>query len=213
MDKKLLSALLFAGLALAAFELDFSTVVGGEGQQFTFFQFVGPVGAGLLGPVAGVGSVLAVQAIDFFVAGKEFALINLLRLLPMAFAAAYFGSGKKSVVVAAACAALFWLHPEGAAAWAYALFWLIPIGAKLFAEKNLVAQALGSTFTAHAVGSTVFLYAYDIPAAAWWALIPVTAFERALFAGGITVSYLALNAAFARLPAETPAKNYSLFAQ
>ncbi len=205
-----MSALLFAALALAAYEINFSTVIGGEGQQFTFFQFVGPVGAGLLGPVAGVASVLAVQAFEFFVAGKEFALVNLLRLLPMAFAAAYFGSGKKSALAAIACMALFWLHPEGGAAWAYALFWLIPIGAKLFAEKNLAAQSLGATFTAHAVGSTAFLYAYNIPAATWWALIPVTAFERLLFAGGITISYLALNAAFARLPTKTPVKEYSL---
>jgi len=200
MDKKFLFALLFSVLALAAYELDFSSIIGAEGQQFTFFQFVGPIGGNLFGPLTGAASVLAVQVMEFFVAGKEFTLINLLRLLPMVFAAVYFGSKKKeNVFVALACMALFWLHPEGGQAWAYALFWLIPIAAKYLAANNLVAQSLGATFTAHAVGSVAFLYALNIPAATWWALIPVTAMERALFAGGIAVSYLAVNAVLDRV--------------
>ena len=57
----------------------------------------------------------------------------------------------------------------------------------------------GATFTAHAVGSVAFLYAFNIPAATWMALIPVVAFERGLFALGIAGSTVALNTALDKL--------------
>lgn len=192
-NRKIAFLLIFSAMGLLMYQLNFSEIIGAEGQQFTLFQFIGPIGAGILGPVGGALSVLAVEATNFIFTGKEFELLNLVRLLPMAFAAIYFGTkNKSSALVAAACMALFWMHPEGSAAWIYALYWIIPIGAAFY-KKNLFVRSLGTTFTAHAVGSTVFLYALNLPAEVWMALIPIVAVERLLFASGISVSYYAVN--------------------
>ncbi len=70
--------------------------------------------------------------------------------------------------------------------------WLIPLAAS-FLPANLLARALGATFTAHAIGSVAFLYGLTMmSASAWLALIPVVALERLVFATGICVSYVAV---------------------
>ncbi len=192
-NRKIAFLLIFSALGLLMYQLNFSSIIGAEGQQFTLFQFIGPIGAGILGPLGGALSVLAVEGSNFVFSGKEFGLLNIARLLPMVFAALYFGTQRKSsALIAAACIFLFWMHPEGATAWIYPLYWLIPIAA-VFYRKNLFARSLGTTFTAHAIGSTVFLYALNLPAEVWMGLIPIVAMERLLFASGISVSYYAVN--------------------
>jgi hypothetical protein len=63
---------------------------------------------------------------------------------------------------------------------------------------SLYARSLGATFTAHAVGSVLFLYTIPTVPALWLGLIPIVAIERGLFACGIAASYVvftnALNA-------------------
>jgi hypothetical protein len=54
-------------------------------------------------------------------------------------------------------------------------------------------NSLGATFTAHAIGGVTFLYAFNLPAETWIALIPVVFLERMLFTGGIALSYVAMN--------------------
>jgi len=194
-EKKLVFTVLFAVLALAAYQLNFSSVLGTENQSFTLFQFMGPITGMFLGPVLGVAAILATEAANFLLVGKQLALFNLLRFAPMLFAAYYFGAGKKGRWVAAvpiACMLLFWLHPVGQQAWFYALYWLIPLAAKL-APNRLFSKSLGATFTAHAVGSIAFLYSFPTEPALWLSLIPVVAYERLLFAGGIAFSYIAMN--------------------
>ena len=87
---------------------------------------------------------------------------------------------------------LFWMHPIGRQAGFYPLYWLIPVAAAFY-KQNIFARSLGATFTAHAVGSVAFLYAFNLPFEVWAALIPVVAVERLAFASGITVSYYAMN--------------------
>jgi hypothetical protein len=87
---------------------------------------------------------------------------------------------------------LFVLHPIGRDAWYYSLYWLIPVAAAMWKDK-LFLRSLGATFTAHAVGSVAFLYAFSIPADVWATLVPITAFERLSFAVGISISYIAVN--------------------
>ena len=58
---------------------------------------------------------------------------------------------------------------------------------------------MGSTFTAHAVGSTAFLYAFSLPASVWIGLIPIVFMERMLFSAGIWVTYLVINTVLDKL--------------
>lgn len=82
---------------------------------------------------------------------------------------------------------LFCTHPVGAAASMYSLYWLIPLTIAFMHTKNIWLHALASTFTAHAVGSVIWLYTVPMTSAAWLALIPLVACERLLYASGIVV--------------------------
>lgn len=184
--------LIFSVLGLFLYQIKFSEILGVQSQNFTLFQFIGPIGAGIAGSAFGAVSVLIVESMNFIITGKAPELITFARFLPMVFAAIYFGQkGKSSALIAAACMAAFWFHPIGAQAWFYPLYWLIPIGASFF-KQNIFARSLGATFTAHAVGSVIFLYAFAIPAPVWASLIPIVAIERLTFAGGITISFYAV---------------------
>lgn len=197
--------MLFSAIVLAADSVNFSQLVGSQSQSLTFFQFVGPVAGGFLGAGAGVLSVFLAEIVAFVWLGKAFELVNLLRLLPMLFAALYFAKYSKGkfaqAAVPLACMALFIAHPVGAQAWQYSLYWLIPAVVLLLPE-HLLLRSIGSTFTAHAIGSVIWLY--FMPAMApvvWLALIPLVAFERGIFALGISASFVAFNTLFSRFDA------------
>ena len=197
--------MLFSLLVLAADNINFSAILGGAANQsFTLFQFIGPVAGGFLGAAAGALSVLLAEVISFVWLGKEANLVNILRLAPMLFAAIYFAKyarGKfAGALVSLVCMAAFIAHPVGQQAWVYSLYWLIPAIA-LALPEHLFLRSLGSTFTAHSIGSVIWLYAFPSTAVFWLALIPVVAVERLLFASGISISYVALNAVFARVEA------------
>ncbi|NYZ75845.1 hypothetical protein H0N98_01170 [Candidatus Micrarchaeota archaeon] len=184
---------LFTIISVAAYQLKFSTILGVPSQSFNFFQFIGPMGAGIFNTTLGVVSVLFVEVLNFLISGKALDPITLVRFTPMMFAAFYFGSKSKSrVIVPLVCMGLFVLNPIGRQAWYYSLFWLIPVAAALWEDK-LFLRSLGATFTAHAIGSVAFLYAFSIPAEVWTTLLPITAFERISFAIGISISYIAVN--------------------
>jgi hypothetical protein len=84
---------------------------------------------------------------------------------------------------------LFISNPASSAAFLYSFFWLIPVLLFLTKNNNIFFAALSSTFVAHAVGSVMWLYATNMPAEQWLALVPVVAFERLVAALGITFFY------------------------
>lgn len=202
--KRILFLLLFIAMVFAGNRINFSAVVGTENQFFTLFQFFGPIAGGFLGGIFGAVAVLFAQLIDYIVVGKAFTLINVIRLAPMIFAAIYFavlgaksrkiGFGKFiAIAVPAACMVLFVIHPVGREAWYFSLYWLIPILAVIMPERvpgKLFFRSYGATFTAHAIGSTAWLYTVPMTAAQWTALVPVVAYERLLFGAGIAFSYI-----------------------
>lgn len=202
--KGLLFLTLFTVIALVASNINFAQVLGTSNQSFTFFQFMGPVAGGFLGAGAGVLSVLLAQIVSFIWLGRQVELINILRLAPMLFAAFYFAKYSKgklaSAIVPLACMALFMVHPVGQQAWFYSLYWLVP-AIVLFLPENLFLRSLGSTFTAHAIGGIIWLYALPTTPEFWLALIPIVAFERLLFASGISISYIAFNTVLSRVEA------------
>ncbi|MEM4554631.1 MAG: hypothetical protein QXT25_02165 [Candidatus Anstonellaceae archaeon] len=196
---------LFTLLSVVASSINFSQVLGGPSNQtFTFFQFIGPIAGGFLGAGVGVLSVILTQLTSFILLGKSLEVINVLRFLPMAFAAFYFAKYSKGKlvqgIVPLLCMAAFMAHPVGLQAWVYSLYWMIPAIVLLLPE-NLFARSLGATFTAHSIGSIIWLYSFPSTPQFWIGLIPVVAFERLLFASGIAASFVAFSTALARVDA------------
>ena len=203
--ERILFVVLFSVLALIAYNFNFAQILGTENQFFTLFQFFGPLTGAFLGPFFGAVTILLAEGMNVLIIGKEMNLINLIRLTPMMFAAFYFGSsGRKNIVAAIpiVCMALFMLHPIGSQVWYYSFYWLIPISVKVlgvipnisqFLKNNLLFRSLGATFTAHAVGTTIFLYTIPTTVTLWQTLIPIVLFERLMFAMGISASYLIAN--------------------
>ncbi|MBN1385876.1 hypothetical protein JW968_02745 [Candidatus Woesearchaeota archaeon] len=197
---------LFIAVVFVANRLNFSSVIGSEAQYFTLFQFFGPIAGAFLGPVFGAISVLGAQIADYLIFGKAFTLINMIRLTPMVFAAIYFGSKRRYIGIAVplVCMALFIANPTGRAAWLYAMFWWIPVIVKILPKRysdNLLLKSLGSTFTAHAVGSAAWMYAVPMAPEQWLMLIPVVVIERLAFTLGITGSYVVFNVVLDKMKA------------
>lgn len=192
--KQILFIIIFIVLGLTISQIPISSIVGSK-QSFTPFEFLGPTSGMFLGPWAGAISVFFVKLFDVLVKHQTFDVTTVIRFFPMIFAAIYFGIAKSKKIILAIpllCIVLFMLHPEGRQAWYYSLYWLIPIVC-FFKKDRLALNALGSTFTAHAVGSIAFIYAFNLSAPVWVSLIPVVFMERMLFCAGIWVFYLAIN--------------------
>ena len=188
---------LFSLVSLALFNVKVFYIVGSESKYFTAFQFIGPIGGGLFSPLVGVFSVLVVELLANINSGIPLDGLKLIQMfLPMAFAAYYFGAIKNNqkltFILPVLGMLLFWMHPVGMEAWGYPLLWLIPIVAGYF-SKNLFARSLATTFQAHIIGSVAWLYATSMAAPLWWGLLPVVVLERAIFASGISVTYIAFN--------------------
>ncbi|MAG15696.1 hypothetical protein CMO88_01400 [Candidatus Woesearchaeota archaeon] len=206
---KLFFAFLFVALVFVSTKINFAQLVGQENQFFTVFQFFGPIAGGILGSLFGALIVLTALTTNFIVNlvnnSSSFELVTLLRILPMVFAAYYFGTRRKhiSLVVPLIAIALFVAHPVGQQVWYFTLFWTIPIIAKFF-QKRLFLRSLGATFTAHSVGGAIWIWTVPMAPEAWIALIPVVIIERLLFASGISISFVAANTLLARVESKVP---------
>ncbi len=200
---KILFFALFLVAGLIAMRINFSQLLGAPNQFFTLFQFFAPIAGGFLGSTLGAIMVLVTQSVDFVLVGKQATLLNVARLFTLVAAAWYFGtSGKQkwAAAIPALAILLFAIHPVGTQVWYFAvMFWSIPILAKFFYSENLLAKSLGATLTAHAVGGVLWLYTLPTTPEFWVGLIPVVAYERLLFAGGIALSFVGLNALFSRV--------------
>jgi len=88
----------------------------------------------------------------------------------------------------------FWLHPIGSQVWYFALLWLIPAAICVIpkVKNNPFFDGVGAAFVDHAAGSVLYLYALNIPAAAWQAAFLQAVFERITFGAGIALSYYAM---------------------
>jgi hypothetical protein len=196
--KKILFLIIFTVFGLLAFQIQVNKIVG-SGQSFTLFELLGPVGGMFLGPVLGAVSAFFVRALNVVLFHQKIDLLTVIRFLPAMLAAFYFGAkSKKTAIIFPICIALFLLNPVGRQAWMYSAIWLIPFTTSFF-KKNLLLNSLGATFTAHAVGSVIFLYTFNLPASAWMGLIPVVFIERGVFTIGIWASTLVFNFALNKI--------------
>lgn len=161
--------LIFSILVFVGDRINFSKLVGAENQFFTLFQFFGPVAGAFLGPVVGVLSVLIAEASSYLLLGKAFTLINVLRLLPMLFAAWYFGAKKDklSFLIPIAAIILFVAHPVGRQVWFFSLFWTIPVLMKAFDGKFSEKLIVGAVLLAMGI----IMYIVQPAFRAWWFIL------------------------------------------
>jgi hypothetical protein len=87
-----------------------------------------------------------------------------------------------AVLLAAVCAPLFWLHPQGTVAWPFALYFLVPLLLSASKRSNPAIGAVQTAFTAHAVGAVLCIWRTNKAAYLWVQLIPLVIFERFLIA-------------------------------
>lgn len=198
MNRKILFLAIFTILGLVAFQISISNIIGSS-QNFTLFELLGPTGGMFLGPILGAISVFFIRALNILFFHQQLDFLTVIRFLPMMLAAVYFGTKQKyTAIIFPICIALFLLNPIGRQAWMYSAIWLIPFVATFF-KKRLILNSLGATFTAHAVGSVIFLYTFSLTPAIWIGLIPVVFIERGVFTLGIWTSCLALNTVLDKL--------------
>ncbi len=196
LQKTLFFLILFSVLGFIALQIPFNKILGSN-VSFTLFDFFGPMAGAFLGPVLGVASVFAVEIFNIWVKHTPLTTSTIIRLFPTLFAVFYFAviakkkqSGRWILAVPILCIIAFIAHPIGRQVPYYPLlFWWIPVAA-YFKRNNLFLKSLGATFTAHAVGSTAFLWALNLPVEVWRNLPPIVVAERLLFASGIAASFV-----------------------
>lgn len=205
MKKKIIFILLFAIIGFGLLQLPFTKILGAN-AKFTAYDFFSPVAGGFLSTWIGFLAVLIAQLSNFFYklsSGSVLDLALVVRILPTLFGVLYFATKSRKILLVPLIAIFgFWLHPIGRQVWYFPLiFWLIPIVAFFLKDRYLFLRALGATFTIHSVGGLIWIWAFDLPATVWQALIPQVIVERMLFAGGITLSYIIIES-FLRYLAE-----------
>jgi len=199
---KKISVSLYAGLfakLCALFKLSF--IVGSYAAFFSASNCVVP----LIGAFAGLPG-----AISFFLVGicvrslaSPIAFFKLLAFyVPGMVASVSWIEEFKyiRVLVPLVCMGLFIMHPVGGVAWVYSLYWLIPVVLYFLQKDGVFACSLSSTLVAHAVGSTIWLYADPMSPAVWLGLMPVVAVERLLFASGMASLYIAVRYVHQQFP-------------
>ncbi len=197
--KKLLFLALFIATGFGLMQIPFTQIIGSK-LKFSLFDFYGPIAGAFVGSIWGLMTVGVMQIANWAWHGFATDAGTIIRLFPVLFSVLYFVRKSKWILlVPAVCMIAFWANPEGRIAWYYALYWLIPIAAYFFHEKSILLRALGTTFTAHAVGGTLFLYFLNLPASVWISLIPVVWKERIIMAFGIALTYIAFNYLFSLL--------------
>ncbi len=192
--KNMLFIIIFAVVGFIALQIPVAEIEGSK-AKFMVYDAFAPIAGALIGSLPGVIAVFLMQFVNFLAHGAVIEDAGtIIRFLPMLFAVLYFvRKGKFNLIIPILAIIAFVIHPIGRTVWYFALFWTIPLISYFFQERYLLARALGATFTAHAVGGALWIWAFALPASVWISLIPIVAMERAIFALGICVSFVLVN--------------------
>lgn len=192
--KNLLFIAIFALIGFITLQIPVAQLEGSK-ANFTVYDAFAPVAGSFIGSVPGVIAVFLMQLLNFLIHGSRLADIGtIIHFLPMLFAVLYFAKkGTFNVIIPLIAIAAFLAHPIGREVWYFTLFWTIPIISYFLRDRFLFARALGATFTAHAIGGALWMWAFALPASVWNGLIPVVATERLLFTLGICGSFVVVN--------------------
>lgn len=184
---------LFTILIKASSLFKVSFIIGSHVALFSATSIMVPL-SGAFGGLSGAIAVSFMRACLNMLCGGVLSFTYLAYHIPGLFAALYWTTSSPviRVLLPLLCMAGFISHPIGAQAWAYSLFWLIPVFLYFYRKNNLFLTALGSTFTAHAVGSVIWIYADPMTPGVWMALIPIVVLERCVFATGMVVAHAVL---------------------
>ena len=188
--KKITGSLCVSALCKLLSLYKVSFIVGSYCMFFSLSNGVLP----LIGAFAGLPGIIAVGVGGLCLRIALFPLLSLKVLamyVPGMVASLAWIEQYKAVryVVPLVCMGLFIAHPVGGAAWLYTLYWLIPVTLYALKLEGVFAQAVTSTLMAHAVGSTLWIYADPMTPIVWLGLIPVVAIERCIFACGMAIAY------------------------
>jgi len=177
-------------IKLASF-LKINFIVGSQLAHFSAVSIVTPL-VGLFSGIAGCWVLLLTKMALGLLYNPLGSFQILAFCVPGFCASLYLASSHIMVrlILPIVCIILFIIHPVGYASFAYALYWLIPVVLYFVRKKSFFLQTLGSTFTAHAVGSVIWLYTVPMTSVLWLGLIPIVIVERLLFASGITATYM-----------------------
>lgn len=192
--KNLLFIAVFLILGFIALQIPVAQLMGSK-VKFTVYDAFAPVAGSFIGSIPGMIAVFLVQFSNFLAHGAQIEDVGtIIRFFPMLFAVLYFAKKRRvNLIIPLLAISAFIAHPIGRTVWYFSLFWLIPIAAHFFRDRFLIARALGATFTAHAVGGALWIWAFALPASVWNSLISVVIAERLLFALGISISFILVN--------------------
>ncbi len=172
----------------------FTYIVGSKAAFFSLSQALGPM-TGILG-TSSISTVFIIRTL-YTVAFSNLGLyMSLLYHIPTLCAAIYLNPKSKNFrfVIPLLCMILFITHPIGSQAYLYSFYWIIPTVIAFINPNSMFFRALGSTFTAHAVGSIMYLYSASLAPNIWLSLIPIVWAERLIFASTMTAFYYAASA-------------------
>jgi len=190
----------FAGILKLSSLIKVSFLLGSQMIWFTGINSVLPL-SGAFGGILGASCVFIVRQFLHLLFFKTISLSFLALCVP-GFCASLYWSANNALIrllLPLACMGLFVAHPIGGQAFFYSLYWLIPVALYFFPQRSVFAQALGSTFIAHAVGSVIWCYTVPMTAHMWMALMPIVIIERVLFAVGMVVAYHAISYIFSKI--------------
>ncbi len=182
-------------VAAAAKLLSFYKLSFVVGSQAIFFS-ASNLSMPLVGAFGGAALTTVIWALILglrFAAGS-FSLATLAFYIPGYCAALYLATQSRMLKcgIPLLCMVLFVINPVGMQAAIYSAYWLIPLMIGATAQRSFFMQAVGATFTAHAVGSVIWLYTMPTTPALWFGLIPIVAVERLTFAAGMVVLHTVL---------------------
>lgn len=181
-------------LGLLASQIPFTQLVGSK-LRFTLFDFIAPMLGTVVGLIPGIVVVAVVGLINLVMHGlNTIDTFSVIRTITPLIACFYFAqSGTFNRIIPAVAILAFIVHPVGRTVWYFSLFWLIPIACSFVHERSLVARALGATFTQHALGGALWIYAFPSTASYWNGLIPLVVQERLMFTFGIVTMAMIAN--------------------
>lgn len=165
-------------------------IVGSKAAFFSLSQALAPI-SGLFANKGSNTIIFIFRTIITLFVSKFGVLTSLLYHFPTFCGALYFSSNSKllKIAIPVLCMTIFISHPIGSQAFLYSFYWIIPMAITILNLRSILAQAIASTFTTHAVGTIIYLYTHNISAATWNSLIAIVWAERLAFALTITAVY------------------------
>ena len=200
MKNKILYILIFAALGFLLLQLPVNNLIGTK-ARLTFFDMFYPVSGAFLGSGFGLVAVFAMQIVNLAIHG--FSSINTVSVLALLATSRLISTGagvfafsrkdKLALVLPIASILVFLANPVGRAVWYFTLLWMIPIAVSAFRKKSLFANSLFATFSSHAVGGALWIWAFQTTPLYWNMLIPIVILERTIFALGMSASFIFMN--------------------